>query len=74
MAERLDQALAMNQALASRMGDLERRLAGVAPAADAGAPERRIETPVRLGRFYVSIQGDCTVMLPCPWLETLVSS
>jgi hypothetical protein len=45
MAERLDQALAMNEALGSRMGDLERRLADLAPAAGPGAPERRIDTP-----------------------------
>ena len=45
MAGRLDQALEMNEALADRVTDLERRLADLAPAGGAGAPERRIDSP-----------------------------
>ena len=45
MADRLDQALAMNEALASRMTDLERRLPDLAPAGGPGAAERRIDSP-----------------------------
>jgi hypothetical protein len=45
IAERLDQALAMNEALATRMTDLERRIADQAPGAGPGAAERRIDSP-----------------------------
>jgi hypothetical protein len=45
MTERLDQALAMNEALASRVSDLERKLADQAPAGGAGAAERRTDSP-----------------------------
>jgi hypothetical protein len=42
MAERLDKALAMNEALADRMASLEQKHADQSPATSAGAPERRI--------------------------------
>jgi hypothetical protein len=45
MAERLDQALAMNEALATRMTDLQRRLADLAPADGPRRGERRIDSP-----------------------------
>jgi hypothetical protein len=42
MAERLDQALAMNEALADRVTGLEQKLGDQSPVTSAGAPERRI--------------------------------
>jgi hypothetical protein len=45
LADRLDQALAMNEALAGRVTDLEHGLAGQAPAGGPGAAERRIDAP-----------------------------
>jgi hypothetical protein len=42
MAERLDKALVMNEALADRMTSLEQKHADQSPATGAGAPERRI--------------------------------
>ena len=40
MAERLDKVLAMNEALANRLADLEQERADQAPATTAGAPGR----------------------------------
>jgi hypothetical protein len=42
MAERLDKVLAMNEALAHRVADLEQERADQSPVTSAGAPERRI--------------------------------
>jgi hypothetical protein len=42
MAERLDKALAMNEALADRVTHLEQEHADQSPVTSAGAPERRI--------------------------------
>jgi hypothetical protein len=42
MAERLDNVLALNEALADRVTELERKLADQAPATSVGAPGRRI--------------------------------
>jgi hypothetical protein len=50
MTDRLDGALAMNEALADRVADLERKLADSSPATVAGAPERRIDVQEGVAR------------------------
>ena len=50
MTDRLDKALVMNEALADRVADLERKLADASPAAGTGVPERRISAPEGVAR------------------------
>jgi hypothetical protein len=50
MDERLDEVLAMNEALADRVAGLEQERADHSPVTSAGAPERRIGAEAGVAR------------------------